>query len=139
MHLAPLAFFDLEMTGLDLTRDAVIEIAVVYRQGQHVIDDFATLVCPPPTTWNDASAALHGIDPHALTVAPKFPDIADRLHRMLVGRAIPVAHGATLDQEFLRRGVRRVQLGPGRRDVESLIRLSCRGVRSRRGSTPWQL
>ena len=99
MHLAPLAFFlDLEMTGLDPARDAVVEIAIVSREGGTLRDEFTSLVSSPVPS-NSASLALHGITAHDLEAAPKFPDITDRIGAL--SRAIPVAHGPTIDREFL--------------------------------------
>ncbi|HMJ54495.1 MAG TPA: exonuclease domain-containing protein, partial [Polyangiaceae bacterium] len=45
---APLAFVDLEMTGLDPKVDRVIEVAISRRRGAVVEDAFHSLVNPGP-------------------------------------------------------------------------------------------
>ena len=93
---APLALIDLEMTGLDASKDRVIEIAILRIQGGAVVDSLCSLVDPcisfPP--------GVHGLDAAALQGAPRFGDVADRVVGLL-GGAVPVAHAASWDIAFL--------------------------------------
>jgi len=95
---APLAFVDLEMTGLDPKVDRVIEVAVSRRRGAIVQDAFASLVNPGP----DASfnTDVHGLGPAQLADAPPFGDVAARILETCSG-AVLVAHGAWWDVTFL--------------------------------------
>lgn len=95
---APLAFLDLEMTGLDPTRDRVIEIAIDRVRGGHLEGSMVTLVRPEDGTFGNAH--IHGIAAEDLASAPTFSAIAPRVRAMLAG-AVPVAHGATMDEAFL--------------------------------------
>ena len=117
---APLAFVDLEMTGLDPSKDRVVEMCIERVRGSVVDDRLYTLVRPEtlvrgdaPTTAdaNDANANdakdasvgnahVHGIFAEALWDAPTFPDVASRVEELLSG-AILVAHGASWDVAFL--------------------------------------
>lgn len=95
---APLAFVDLEMTGLDPARDRVIEIAIDRVRGGVLEDRFATLIAPDDGVFGNAH--IHGITAEALAGAPPFRDAAPRVLALLEG-AVPVAHGAAMDEVFL--------------------------------------
>jgi DNA polymerase III subunit epsilon len=95
---APLAFVDLEMTGLDATHDRVVEICVERVVGDTVEDRIATLVRPDDEKTGNVH--VHGIDAAALSSAPTFAEIAARVRRLLEG-AVFVAHGAAWDVGFI--------------------------------------
>lgn len=109
---APLAFVDLEMTGLDPAKDRVVEMCIERVRGSVVDDRLYTLVrpetlvrghAPKAEDANDAAvgnAHVHGIFAEALWDAPTFPDVASRVEELLDG-AILVAHGASWDVAFL--------------------------------------
>jgi len=95
---APLAFVDLEMTGLDPKTDRVIEVAVSRMRGERIEDAFHSLVNPGP----DASfnTDVHGLGPAQLAEAPPFAEVARRIVEACSG-AVLVAHGAWWDVTFL--------------------------------------
>jgi DNA polymerase-3 subunit epsilon len=95
---APLAFVDLEMTGLDPKVDRVIEVAVSRRRGANVEDTFASLVNPGPNV--SFKTDVHGLGPAQLADAPPFGDVANRVLAACDG-AVLVAHGAWWDVTFL--------------------------------------
>lgn len=95
---APLAFIDLEMTGLDPTIDRVIEIAIERVLDGEVIGRLDSLVRPGDGRFGNA--AIHGIAEADLAGAPTFDRVAPEVLALLDG-AIPVAHGCTLDRAFL--------------------------------------
>ena len=76
---APLAFVDLEMTGLDPVKDRVVEICVERVRGGAVEQRLHTLVRPETMAPADAvgNTHVHGIAAAALRDAPTFADIAD--------------------------------------------------------------
>jgi len=96
---APLAFVDLEMTGLDPARDHVVEVCVERWVGGVRHGAVESLVRPPARAGGNAH--VHGIDAAALDSAPAFDALADEIARLLAG-AIFVAHAAEYDLAFLR-------------------------------------
>jgi DNA polymerase-3 subunit epsilon len=98
MSEAPLAFVDLEMTGLDPRQDRVIEVCVARKRGEKVEDLLETLVDPGPGVTFQTD--VHGLAPEALRGAPSFGQIADRIVELTTG-AILVAHAASWDISFL--------------------------------------
>ncbi len=98
---APLAFVDLEMTGLDPKTDRVIEVCVERVRGSKIEARLHTLV-RPETLVEDAvgNAHVHGILAEALREAPLFADIATQVGGLFEG-AVLVAHGAPWDVAFL--------------------------------------
>jgi DNA polymerase-3 subunit epsilon len=107
---APLAFVDLEMTGLDAKRDRVVEICIERvrgadrRDAQIVEQRLCTLV--RPEGGEIGNVHVHGIDAAALEDAPTFAEIADEVARLLDG-AVFVAHGSAWDVAFIEAEMRR--------------------------------
>ena len=101
---APLAFVDLEMTGLDAKRDRVVEICIERVRGGQVEDRLHTLV--RPEGGETGNVHVHGIDLAALADAPPFADLTARVAALLDG-AVLVAHGASWDVAFLEAEMRR--------------------------------
>lgn len=100
---APLAFIDLEMTGLDAKRDRVLEVCIERVHGglspaAEPAAKLSTLVRPDGGELGNVH--VHGIDRAAIAEAPAFADIADRVLELLDG-AILVAHGASWDVAFV--------------------------------------
>ena len=101
---APLAFVDLEMTGLDAKRDRVVEICIERVRAGVVEDRLHTLV--RPDGGETGNVHVHGIDEAALLGAPTFAEVADRALALLSG-AVFVAHGASWDVAFIEAEMRR--------------------------------
>jgi DNA polymerase III subunit epsilon len=103
---APLVFLDLEMTGLDLQNDRVIEVCCVRTKGRNEIRRLETLIRPEPIDeklrerWG-RTIAVHGIAPDEVHTAPTFAQIANELEALLAG-AILIAHAGKHDRGFLR-------------------------------------
>ena len=95
---APLAFVDLEMTGLDPVRDRVVEICIERWIGDKKEDELTTLVLPSDRIGG--AAHVHGLDEAALSGAPPFEAVAGDIRRLLDG-SVPVAHAAEWDVRFL--------------------------------------
>ena len=93
----PLVFLDLEMTGLDMQSDRVIEVCAQRVRGETLEGAITTLVDPEGRFGNDH---VHGIERAALAEAPRFADVADRIEQLLDG-AVLVAHAAAWDVGFL--------------------------------------
>jgi DNA polymerase-3 subunit epsilon len=95
---APLAFVDLEMTGLNPAVDRVVELCVECVVGSREVSSLHTLL--DPGVPMGTSADVHGIEAGDLTGAPSFGTIAPELVALLDGSVL-VAHGASWDVHFL--------------------------------------
>lgn len=96
-----LVAIDLETTGLDPQRDAVIEIGAVRFRGERVEDSFTTLVNPgrplPPFITQ-----LTGITDDMLGAAPRLTEVLGDVHAF-VGQDPVLGHNVGFDLAFLRR------------------------------------
>jgi DNA polymerase-3 subunit epsilon len=98
---APLAFVDLEMTGLDPAKDRVVEICIERVRGEEVEARIHTLVRPDTLAKDEVgNAHVHGIVAEALRDAPTFAEITPRVAELFEG-AVLIAHGASWDVAFL--------------------------------------
>jgi DNA polymerase-3 subunit epsilon len=99
---APLAFVDLEMTGLDAKKDRVIEICVERVRGGVMEARLHTLVRPVDLSPDVAlgNTHVHGIDAAALLGAPPFAALTRQVSELFAGSVL-IAHGASWDVAFL--------------------------------------
>ncbi len=95
---APLAFVDLEMTGLDAARDRVVEVCIDRVVGGERRAFLCSLVDPGERVGG--AAHVHGLDAAQLAGAPRFESLAHQALEILDG-AILVAHAAVWDVRFL--------------------------------------
>jgi DNA polymerase III epsilon subunit family exonuclease len=100
LHEAPLAFLDVETTGLrpDLG-DRVVEIAVVRAQGFTEVSRFVSLV-NPQRRLSPGAMRVNAITPTMVADAPIFSDLLDEL-LSLVEDAVLVCHNVPFDLSFL--------------------------------------
>lgn len=91
---------DLETTGLDPTRDAIIEIGAVKFQGERVLGTYSTLVNPGRHIPLEITE-LTGIHDRDLIGAPRLQAVLPELIRF-VGDAPIVGHSVSFDLGFLR-------------------------------------
>jgi len=96
-EFGPLAFVDVETTGLSPATDRIAEIGVVTVDGDRV-DRWTTLL---KASSHRESASQEGREPQRFEDTPCFSDIANELARRLSGRLM-VAHNARFDHAFLR-------------------------------------
>ena len=91
---------DLETTGLDPARDAIIEVGVVTFRGNAIVDEFEALVNPlrdiPPFV-----SQLTGITDAMVADAPSLYSLRARLKSKLADHVI-VGHNVEFDLGFLR-------------------------------------
>jgi ATP-dependent DNA helicase DinG len=93
------AFVDLETTGLDPSRDRVIEVGALFvHQGQVVQRISRLFGCSAPLPIS--IRRLTGIDDAALAGQPEFETFVPELRRALSGWTV-VAHNASFEQCFL--------------------------------------
>lgn len=105
----PLAFVDLEMTGLRVGEDRVIEVCIERVRGG-VCEERVQQVINPAGRSGAATEHVHGLTRDELESAPTFDAIAGATCRLLKG-AVLVAHGAQWDLAFLRDELGRLGLG----------------------------
>jgi len=90
---------DIETTGLDPERDAIIEIGAVKFRGQEVLDTWSSLVNPQrPLPYN--IQRLTGISPEEADSAPSLFSLLGPLSRF-VGHHPLVGHNIAFDLAFL--------------------------------------
>jgi DNA polymerase-3 subunit epsilon/ATP-dependent DNA helicase DinG len=96
-----LVSLDLETTGLDPLREAIIEIGAVKFRGDEVLDTFSTLINParsiPPKITD-----LTGIADRDVVAAPRLFDVLPRLSSFVRDLTI-VGHNIAFDLGFLNR------------------------------------
>ncbi len=95
---SPFAFIDLEMTGLNLESDRVVEVCIDRVVNGQTVRRLVSLLHPGDRVGG--AAHVHGLDAAALADAPPFEAIASEIRELLDG-AIPVAHAAEWDMGFL--------------------------------------
>jgi DNA polymerase III subunit epsilon len=104
----PLAFFDLETTGLNVSTDRIIELSVLKVNpdgSQEVINTRIN----PEMPINPKATSIHGIKDSDLVESPKFGEIADSLALFLEGCDLAGYNAIKFDipvlvEEFLRVG-----------------------------------
>jgi DNA polymerase-3 subunit epsilon/ATP-dependent DNA helicase DinG len=105
---------DVETTGLDSARDAIIEVAAVTFRGNEVTDEFTSLVNPlrdiPPFV-----SQLTGITDAMVADAPGLFSLRSRLKSKLADHVI-VGHNVEFDLGFLREAT----LAHGNRRVDTM-------------------
>lgn len=92
---------DIETTGLDEKREAIIEVAAVKFNGRRIEGEFNTLINPGKQI-PDFITGLTGIDNAMVRNAPRLQDIAHEL-TAFVGDAPILGHNVKFDIGFLRK------------------------------------
>ena len=105
----PLVFFDLETTGLNITRDRIVEISLlkVYPNGKQEVK---TRRINPEMPIPPQSPAIHGITDEDVKDCPTFKQVAKSLADQLEGCDLAGFNSSRFDvpmlaEEFLRAGV----------------------------------
>ena len=111
--------FDIETTGLKVTREAITEIgAVVLRNGK-ITDTFQTFVNPERRLTPEI-IGLTGITDAMLADAPPLKEALTAFLQFVNGRPL-AAHNAEFDISFIRAGCRKVGLEFEPTYIDSLI------------------
>lgn len=105
----PICFFDLETTGIDITRDRIVEIAVikVFPNGNKESKTWLvnpTIPIPPTVT------AVHGITNEKVANEPTFAELAPHIHNMIKDSDLAGFNSDRFDipllaEEMLRAGI----------------------------------
>ncbi len=94
---------DIETTGLDPDRDAIIEIAAVKFKGNRLEDEWTSLINPNRHV-PEFITGLTGIDDAMLRQAPRFRDVAHELEAF-IGDAHILGHNIRFDLGFLQKQI----------------------------------
>jgi len=108
-YSAPYAIIDLETTGLDKTKNRIIEIAIrrIDNSGKF-IDEISTLINPEVS--DVGPIFIHHIKPEHVLDAPTFSEFAPEILNRLSG-SIVVAHHAAFEDGFLGAEFARIGVG----------------------------
>jgi DNA polymerase-3 subunit epsilon len=104
----PLAVFDLETTGLDITNDRIVEIAILKINTNGTQETYVNRL-NPEMNISPESASIHGITNDMVKDAPTFGDVAEDI-ATFIGDAHLIGYNSNkfdipvLAEEFLRVG-----------------------------------
>ena len=78
----PICFFDLETTGIDITKDRIVEISIlkVYPNGNK---ESKTWLVNPTIPIPKAASDVHGITDEHVAGEPTFKELAKQIHNMI--------------------------------------------------------
>lgn len=97
----PLVALDMETTGLDPQRDAIVSIGLVPFDQQRIrFSARRYWVLKPPRPLNDKSVTLHRITHSQIANAPDFGEVLDELLQALSGKLV-VVHYREIERRFL--------------------------------------
>jgi len=97
---------DTETTGLDYTKEKMVEFAAVRLENGKIKDEFQTLINPEQHI-RKSSMAIHGITPEMVADAPTEQEIMPKIMEFIGDYPI-VAHNAIFDYTFLNEASMRV-------------------------------
>lgn len=95
---------DIETTGLNPSRDKIIEIGAIKVSNDNIVDTFTTLINPKYPEYFELSAFisdLTGITSVDINDRGVEQTVALTLFKDFIGNSIIVAHNATFDLNFL--------------------------------------
>ena len=78
----PICFFDLETTGIDITKDRIVEISIlkVYPNGNK---ESKTWLVNPTIPIPKTASDVHGITDERVAGEPTFKELAKQIHNMI--------------------------------------------------------
>ncbi len=107
--LKPICFIDLETTGINVSMDRIVEIAIV-KIGLDGVKQVKRRLVNPEMPIPKASSDVHGITDEMVKDAPTFKTIANEVKQFLEGADIGGYNSNRFDvpmlnEEFLRAGI----------------------------------
>lgn len=111
--------FDIETTGLNVTREAITEIGAVVLKDGEIVDTFQTFV-DPERRLTPENVGLTGITDEMLKGAPKLQDALEAFLKFADGRIL-AAHNAEFDIGFIRAGCKKCALAFEPTYLDSLV------------------
>ena len=119
--MRPLVALDIETTGLEAERDAIIEIGAVKFSGEDVLDRFCTFV-NPHRPIPERVQALTGISQADVQDAPPLEAVAADLEQFIAGCVLVGSNVIGFDAPILdAKGIRRGQEIYDTHDLATLL------------------
>jgi DNA polymerase-3 subunit epsilon len=105
----PIAFFDLETTGINVATDRIVEISVL-KININGVEEWLTSRVNPEMPIPAQATAIHGIKNEDVAMAPKFRELAKKLIAFIEGCDLAGYNAIRFDlpllaEEFLRANV----------------------------------
>lgn len=106
---SPIAFFDLEATGINISTDRIVEISIlkIFPDGNQ---EMKTMKINPTIPIPKETSLIHGIYDKDIRDAPTFNEVAKELHQFFGGADLAGFNVLKFDipllvEEFLRAGI----------------------------------
>lgn len=123
----PIAFIDLETTGINITTDRIVELAIVKisPDGSKIVKrKLINPLMPIPAS----SSAIHGITDEMVKDAPSFKQIANEIKQFIEGADLGGYNSNRFDipmllEEFLRAGIEYTVDGKKLVDVQKIFHM----------------
>jgi len=105
----PLCFFDLETTGIDVSKDRIVEISI-FKVFQNGTTESKTWLVNPTIPIPAQASAVHGITNEKVANEPTFNELASQVHNMIKDSDLGGFNSDRFDipllaEELLRAGV----------------------------------
>ena len=105
----PLAFFDLETTGINISQDRIVELAILMVKPNGEVEKMHHLI-NPTIPISEESSMIHGIRDEDVKDKPTFKSLAKNIAKFLEGADLAGFNHVRFDipllvEEFLRAGV----------------------------------
>ena len=105
----PVAFFDLETTGINIAKDRIVEISVL-KVNTNGVEEWMTSRVNPEIPIPAQATAIHGIKDEDVALAPKFRELAKKIADFIEGCDLAGYNAIKFDlpvlaEEFLRANV----------------------------------
>jgi DNA polymerase-3 subunit epsilon len=125
--LHPLAIIDLETTGIDLSTDKIVEIAIVKLMPDGTIQKKRKIINPQKQI-PQASSSVHGITDEMVKDAPTFKQVANEVKQFLTNCDLGGYNSNRFDipmlvEEFLRSGLEFSMEGRKLIDVQKIFHM----------------
>nr|WP_314559154.1 3'-5' exonuclease [uncultured Capnocytophaga sp.] len=111
----PICFFDLETTGIDITKDRIVEISIlkIYPNGNK---ESKTWLVNPTIPIPAVASEVHGITDEKVANEPTFKELAKQIYHMIKDSDLAGYNSDRFDipllaEEMLRAGVDEFDLG----------------------------
>lgn len=114
---------DTETTGLDYTKEKMVEFAAVRLENGKIKDEFQTLINPQQHI-RKSSILIHGIVPEMVEEAPTEEEVMPKIMEFIQDYPI-VAHNAIFDYSFINEASKRVfgkEISNARIDTQQMFK-----------------
>ena len=123
----PIAFIDLETTGINITTDRIVELAIV-KISQDGTKQVKRKLINPLMPIPASSSAIHGITDEMVKDAPSFKQVANEIKQFLEGCDLGGYNSNRFDipmllEEFLRVGIEYTVDGKKLVDVQKIFHM----------------